>query len=214
MRHVRWYDNIVADILSRVSTGGLPVETIAAMGGVRADFVDYVAMAKQQATDIGAQRLVSEPTYALQLVHCALANTDECLLVDVSTGKPRPLVPAAWTWVIFNTNLELAHAGDRAMHRLICDRSGWHGMTMDIRHWTRSRMSCQRTKVTTHVKALADQLPTSTNRLESLHVDLVVPFPPSQGFAYLLTIVDRQGMRQSLSVPMDGSVRYASYSDK
>ena len=122
MRHVRRADNVVADALSRVSMEGLPIETIAVMDSVRANLVDYAAMAKQQATDIGVQRLVSDPSSALQLIYCVLANTDERLLVDMSTGKPRPLVTVAWTRVIFDMNQELAHVGVGVMRRLICDR--------------------------------------------------------------------------------------------
>ena len=64
-------------------------------------------------------------------------------------------------------------------------------MARDMRHWARSCMSCQRAKVKKHVKAPVDQLSMPTNRFECLHVDLVGPFPPSQGFTYLLTIVYR-----------------------
>ena len=82
--HVRRSDNVVTDVLSRVSTEGLRIETIAALDGVRADVVDYAAIAKEQVTDIGVQILVSGPSSALQLVHFALVNTDERLLVDMS----------------------------------------------------------------------------------------------------------------------------------
>ena len=46
----------------------------------------------------------------------------------MSTGKPRPLLPGAWTRKIFDINHELAHVGARAMRRMIFDRFVWSGM--------------------------------------------------------------------------------------
>ena len=40
-------------------------------------------------------------------------------------------------------------------------------------------------------EAPVESLPMPSSRLESLHVDLVGPLPLSQGFSYLLTVVDR-----------------------
>ena len=122
---------------------------------------------------------------------CALPDTNERLLVDMSTGRPRPLVPAGLTRTIFDANHKLSHAGARAMRRLICDRFVWPGMSKDIHQWTRSCLSCQRAKVTTHAMAPIEPLPMPSSRFESLHVDLVGPLPLSQGFSYLLTVVDR-----------------------
>ena len=77
------------------------------------------------------------------------------------------------------------------MRRLIYDRFVWPGMSKDIRQWTRSCLQCQRAKVTTHVRAPVEPLPMPSSRFESLHVDLVGLLPLSQGFSYLLTVVDR-----------------------
>ena len=52
-------------------------------------------------------------------------------------------------------------------------------------------MACQRAKVSQHTVAPLMPLPMPPKRFDSLHVDLVGPLPESQGFTYLLTIVDR-----------------------
>ena len=78
-------------------------------------------MAAQQGADAAIQRVVSDPNCSLQLTRCALPDTDERLLVDMSTGRPRPLVPAVLTRTIFDANHKLSDAGARAMRRLICD---------------------------------------------------------------------------------------------
>ena len=191
VRHVRGADNVVADALSRVSLEDNETDVIAAMEGVMTSVINYAAMAAQQGADAAIQRVVSDPNCSLQLTRCALPDTDERLLVDMSTGRPRPLVPAVLTRTVFDANHKLSHAGARAMRRLLCDRFVWPGMSKDIRQWTRSCLHCQRAKVTTHVRAPVESLPMPSSRFESLHVDLVGPLPLSQGFSYLLTVVDR-----------------------
>ena len=92
--------------------------------------IDYVDMAKQQAVDWGVQRLVADVNSSLKKVRCKLPDTHEQLIVDMSTGKPRPLLPGAWTRKIFDINHELAVSN--AMSRMICDRFVWFGMARDI----------------------------------------------------------------------------------
>ena len=167
----------------------LPAQTQLIIRSQAELFIDYVTMAKQQAVDMAVQRLLAESD--LQIARCQLPDTEERLLVDMSTGKPRPLLPAAWTRKVFDIHHDLAHAGARAMRRLICDRFVWHGMARDIRHWARTCEACQRAKVSKHVVAPLTPLPMPVKRFDSLHVDLVGPLPASQGFTYLLTIVDR-----------------------
>ena len=144
VRHVPGVDNVVADALSRVSLEDNEPGVIAAMEGAITSVINYAAMAVQQGADAGIQRVVSDPNCSLQLTTCALPDTNERLLVDMSTGRPRPLVPAGLTRTIFDANHKLSHAGARAMRRLICDRFVWPGMSKDIRQWTRSCLSCQR----------------------------------------------------------------------
>ena len=86
---------------------------------------------KQQAVDIGVQRLIVDANSSLKIVRCKLPDTHEQLIVDMSTGKPRPLLLDVWTRKIFDINHELAHVGARAMRRMICDRFVWSGMARD-----------------------------------------------------------------------------------
>ena len=88
---------MVAAPLSRVYLEDNEPDVIAAMEGVMTSAINYAAMAAQQSADAGIQRVVSDPNCSLQLTRCALPDTDERLLVDMSTGRPRPLVPAVLT---------------------------------------------------------------------------------------------------------------------
>ena len=187
VRYVPGADNVVADALSRAPLQ--ESDTVANLEGVVTEVIDYTAMARQESSDAGVQRLVTESS--LQIVRCQLQDTREQLIVDMSTGKPHPLLPATWTRKIFDINHDLAHAGARAMRCQICDRFVWHGMARDIRQWTRTCVACQRAKVSKHIVGPLTPLPMPTRRFDSLHVDLVGRLPTSQRFTYLLTIVDR-----------------------
>ena len=54
-----------------------------------------------------------------------------------------------------------------------------------------SLISRQRGKVLQHVQLRPEKILVPFRRFSHIHVDLVGPLPPSQGFRYLLTCVDR-----------------------
>ena len=60
-----------------------------------------------------------------------------------------------------------------------------------IKHWTCSCLSCQRSKVIRHTLSPLSHLPTPDSRFDHIHVDIVGPLPPSQGYRYVLTCIDR-----------------------
>ena len=67
----------------------------------------------------------------------------------------------------------------------------WPGINADVRRWTRSCIQCQRAKIQRHSTPSLSPLPTPDARFDTIHIDLVGPLPPSRGFTYLLTCVDR-----------------------
>ena len=75
--------------------------------------------------------------------------------------------------------------------KAIAQRFVWHGMRPDIRKWCKECPDCQASKIYRHTRSpLVERLPPS-DRLCSLHVDLVGPLPESQGMVYMFTIIDR-----------------------
>ena len=181
IRHVHGMDNVVADALSRIETNAL-------LTGQPPN-VDFAAMAKSQATDHQIRSLQSSPTSKLVVEAVTLANFDHPLYCDTSTGTQRPLVPLPWRRTVFDSLHGLSHPGIRATQKLITSRFVWPGINADVRRWT--RIPCQRAKIHQHISAPLSSLPTPSNRFEAIHIDLVGPLPPSQGYTYLLTCVDR-----------------------
>ena len=60
-----------------------------------------------------------------------------------------------------------------------------------VGEWTRTCIPCQQAKIHRHSKAPLADFPVSTRRFDHIHVDLVDPLPPSQGYTHLFTVIDR-----------------------
>ncbi|GFT23917.1 hypothetical protein TNCV_3207691 [Trichonephila clavipes] len=65
-------------------------------------------------------------------------------------------------------------------------------MLKDIAKWTRCCIPCQRSKVQRqHTVSPIQPFAPTVERFQHVHIDLVGPFPPSDGFTFLLTCIDR-----------------------
>jgi cleavage and polyadenylation specificity factor subunit 1 len=148
-------------------------------------------MAKAQATDPQTRALQSSPSSTLVVQPIPLPNSSDSLLCDTSTSSQRPLVPLQWRRTVFDSLHGLSHPGIRATQRLITSRYVWPGINADVRRWTRSCIPCQRAKIQRHSSTPLSSFPPPNARFDVVHIDLVGPLPPSRGFTYLLTCVDR-----------------------
>ena len=92
---------------------------------------------------------------------------------------------------MFDSLHGLSNPGIRTTQRLITARYVWPGINTDVRRWTRSCIQCQRAKIQRPSTISFSPFPTPDARFDTIHIDLVGPLPPSQGFTYLLTCVER-----------------------
>jgi transposase InsO family protein len=134
--------------------------------------------------------LTAESSKVLQVVKVSLENQQ--VLVDISSGVMRPLVPAQFRRAIFAAVHGLAHPGIRATKRLISSRYLWPNLSADVTAWCRECQPCQRAKVTKQPAAAVQPIAVPTKRFSHVHIDIVGPLPTSpEGFSHLLTAVDR-----------------------
>ena len=188
IRHIHGESNSVADALSR---------NVSAI--VQAP-VELEALASAQLDDQEIRQLSSTDT-SLQLEHLPIPNSPRTVLCDTSQGTPRPIVPSIMRHNIYNQLHSLSHPGIKASWHLVSQRYVWPNMKRDIAQWTRACHACQQSKVHRHVKAPFQSFPAPAARFDSLHVDIVGPLPPSQGYTYLFTCVDRY-TRWPEAIPM------------
>lgn len=120
-----------------------------------------------------------------------LADTGYTIICDTSTDTNRPFVPATMRRNVFLALHSLSHPGIRATQRLTTSKFVWPNIRKDIKHWTRACISCQRAKVNRHSQAPLAKFTLPSARFEAIHLDLVGPLPPSRGYTYLLTVIDR-----------------------
>jgi Integrase zinc binding domain len=126
------------------------------------------------------------------------------LLVEVSSGVMRPLVPQRFRRAIIQAVHGLAHAGIRATRRMIASRYLWPNLAKDVADWCRSCQACQQANVTAQPAAAVQPIAVPTLRFLHVHIDIVGPLPCSQdGFSYVLTAVDRS-TRWAEALPLKG----------
>ena len=96
LRYVRGVDNSVADALSRIEANALTQSS--------PPVVDFQVMAEAQRTDPELQTLLANPeVFSLQITQITLPTGELTLFCDMSTGTPRPFVPASLRKLVFNS---------------------------------------------------------------------------------------------------------------
>jgi hypothetical protein len=78
-----------------------------------------------------------------------------------------------------------------ATRRLISSRFVWPGLSKDITAWARECATCQQSKIHRHFKVRPEPIPILQCRFAHIHINLVGPLTPSNGFNHILTVVPR-----------------------
>ena len=154
--------------------------------------VDLDALAAAQAASTLEMQQYFAANSALSPVSCSLPS-GASILCDSSQSAdvPRPIVPASFVLPVLTAVHGLAHGGGNSTLRDVRRRFVWKNMSTDVKAYCRSCLPCQRAKVTRHSRAPVGSLEVPDQRFAALHLDLVGPLPASEGFTYLLTVVDR-----------------------
>ena len=134
----------------------------------------------------------------LALQRVKIADTE--LICDVSTKRPRPLVPKIFRQAVFNAIHGPSHPSIRATVELIKSKFVWNGISNEVRSMARTCMACQQAKITRHCNSGIGTFPKPNRRFGHIHVYIVI-LAPCQGHRYLLTIVDR-ATRWIEAIPM------------
>lgn len=176
IKYVSGSSNTVADVLSRMHVNSVSN--------------DY-SLSDIAAQQINDSELQNRCPSSLKLCKFPLPTGTGDIMCDNSTGKPRPWVPAALRRSVFDHFHSLSHPSIRSTAKLIAERFVWPGMQKEIRQWAKSCVSCQRSKIHRHTITTPGTFPQPNARFRHVHLDLVGPLPPSNGFTYILTCVDR-----------------------
>lgn len=151
--------------------------------------IDYHQLARDQATCIDLQHVRNSKT-GLCAQDCTLDASLPPIACDTSRSHPRPFIPSLRR-VVFYSLHGIALPGVRGTQAMIGDCYVWPHMRKDISTWCRQCIRCQAAKVHTHVHAPVHTIPTPDVAFSHVHINIVGPLPPSRGFSYILTVVDR-----------------------
>ena len=139
-------------------------------------------MAIDQQSDNDLQNLRTTSTgLRLKKILFDSATTIWC---DVSTGTPHPVVPPGWRRSVFDVVHNLLHPGVQTTRTMVANKFVWHNMNKQVTEWARSCIPCQQLKIARHVRTPLQHLEVPQCHFDSIHIDLVGPLPPSQGFSY------------------------------
>ena len=178
IRHISGLDNVVADTLSRADTITFPGP------------IDYELLSEDQSKDQELASLLANSN-SLQLTKITVPTSNLTVYCDISTGTPRPYITPKFRKQIFDSLHNLSHPGTRATNKLIRKRFVWPSMLKDCSAWTRSCLSCQKSKIHRHTRSPLADFPLPEHRFSHVNIDIIGPLPPSRGFSYCLTCIDR-----------------------
>lgn len=186
IRHIKGKENIIADLLSRtiIDTGLSEIDQV----DKKPIEIDYHEIADHQMSDELKQL---QENQSLEIKLLQLPDSSKKLYCEVSTGRIRPYIPTNFRENIFKKFHNLAHSGAKTTIKTICERFFWPSMRSDCRKLVRECLQCQRSKIIRHNKTPLQKYALPSGRFQHINIDLVGPMPPSRGFAYCLTIIDR-----------------------
>ncbi|XP_076278431.1 uncharacterized protein LOC143208168 [Lasioglossum baleicum] len=172
-------DNVVADALSRVDALRMPLE---------ASLED---ISEGQAADGQLKLICASSDHPLKLKKLLWGPEHIPIYCEISGEAIRPYIPGNLRRAVFNLFHNFAHPGAKASDRLIRQRYVWPDMHKDVARWCKLCLSCQQSKVSRHNKHRPEHFVPPDGRFDHVHLDIVGPLPTSEGFSYLLTMVDR-----------------------
>ncbi|GFX42565.1 hypothetical protein TNCV_261001 [Trichonephila clavipes] len=176
--HIPGSDNIAADVLSRVSAITFPSQ------------IDYDCIAETQQTDQELHTLIASGT-SLNSKKVTFPNSSTEIMCDLSTGTARPYVPKQHRQDVFSAMPNLSHPGIRRSVHLMKQRFVWPSNSSDVAKWARHCLACQKSKIHRHTRSPLSSFQEPSQRFDHVHLDLTGSLPPSNGYTYCLTMIDR-----------------------
>ncbi|GFX07235.1 hypothetical protein TNCV_2972121 [Trichonephila clavipes] len=147
-------------------------------------------IAETQQTDQELHTLIASGT-SLELKKVTFPNWSTEIMCDLSTGTARPYIPKQHHQDVFSAMHNLSHPGIRGSVHLMKQSFVWPSISSDVAKWARHCLACQKSQIHRHTRSPLSSFQEPSQRFDHVHLDLIGPLPPSNGYTYCLTILDR-----------------------
>ena len=164
-------------------------ETISSLEGYRLECVSPAIVAEAQEQDEEIKKLKAG-LHPPSLVFKPVEFGEYKLLCEMSMDKPRPFLPKPLRNFVMK-NLHFAHNGVKESVRSMSSRYYWQDLRSDVTVFVQTCHGCQSQKSSKIRPPHYGEFKVPDQRFSHCHVDIVGPLPESEGFKYLLTIIDR-----------------------
>lgn len=179
IQYIAGPQNEVADTFSRIDAFRLPTT------------IDFEELALAQEHDDELKNFLQDKESSLRLQRLTFGPDHQGIYCDVSTDDIRPFVPEPLRRRVYDTFHNLNHPSGRITTKVIAQRYVWPSMNRDITKWAKNCLACQKSKVGRHVHTQPATFTNPDQRFDHVHIDLVGPLLDSEGFKYVVTMVDR-----------------------
>jgi cleavage and polyadenylation specificity factor subunit 1 len=184
IQYIPGKDNVVADYLSRPTENEISTSR---MVPIDLKLVEQLQQNDEELKDLLASVTDASSKYKLH----KFSFPEHELYFETSTNRNRLYIPEQLRRKLFDNLHGISHPSIRATRKLIASRYFWSNLNKDCNNWSKTCISCQRSKVHRHTKSEYGRFDVPAGRFEHIHMDLVGPLPPSNGNIYILSIVDR-----------------------
>ncbi|GFT22714.1 pol polyprotein [Nephila pilipes] len=120
-----------------------------------------------------------------------LPNSGVELYCDLSANMIRPYIPEKFRKISFDSTHNLAYPLIKTTSKLVRKPYVWSGINKDCIAFSKQCIPCQRSKVRRHTSGPLQKFRDTSTRFDHVHLDITRPLPPSKGFTYCLTTIDR-----------------------
>lgn len=179
LRYIKGVENIVPDALSRIECNNLNLPQCS---------LNYTEIILEQKEDEKLKHLQSSAS-SPSLIQVQYQN--DIIICNNAKNVLRPYIPEKLRKKVFLHFHSINHPGIRGSIRLLSRLVFWPKMNTDVRSWSQNCDECQRNKIQRHNISPLQRIGMPDERFSHIHLDLVGPMEPSNGYRYLLTTVDR-----------------------
>ena len=202
IRHIAGLKNTGSDFLSRIppeSKGSAYDESasvewqdfqqVAALEGHRLQCMTPKVIFEAQ-KDCKELELIKAGKHAASVIFKPVMFQDVELWCEASMSKPRPFLPKRLRQFAMK-QLHYAHDGIKESVRLVSSHYYWTDMKKEITTFVQTCHGCQSQKATNKPPPHYGTFEVPDQRFTHCHVDIVGPLPESEGYKYILSVIDR-----------------------